>query len=470
MTGEPPESAAARAARAVAAAVPQARRDHLRPGYHFRPPAQWMNDPNGTIYRDGWYHVFYQHNPYGDDWGTVHWGHTRSRDIVHWEHLPIALCPSEELGEAHCFSGCLTAAAGGVPMVLYTSIPHEGREAAAEQWAALGDSELMTWQKHAANPILTQQAHGDLSVGDWRDPFVFGEAGRVFMVLGGKLPEERGGEAVVLLYEAANDALTCWQYRGVLFRHPVRELGSIECPNFLRLGDRFVLIVSPYGPVECFAGDFDIDRGAFTPDADGRIDHSDNFYATNVLFDEGGRCVLFGWVRGFPGSRGWNGCLSLPRILSTGPDGRLRQEPAPELQRLRDRAWRVGPLAVEDPQVPLPEAAGDMLEVQATLALGNARAVGLRLRRIDSGEMCAGATYDSTNLAVSGHHVPVDGGERTSLHLFLDRSVLEVFADGRECVTRIVDPGKAGVKVEVFAEGGSARVETLEVWTLQSVW
>jgi beta-fructofuranosidase len=103
-----PNPAIDRATQGVAAALMRAAADSTRPVYHFRPPAQWMNDPNGVIFHEGWYHIFYQHNPYGDNWGHMHWGHARSRDLVDWDHLPIALWPSLELGEEHCFSGCAT--------------------------------------------------------------------------------------------------------------------------------------------------------------------------------------------------------------------------------------------------------------------------------------------------------------------------------------------------------------------------
>ena len=98
-------AAVAEAMKAVAAAVPKAMADANRPVYHFHPPANWNNDPNGTIWYKGWHHLFYQHNPYGAVWGKMHWGHARSRDLVNWEHLPIALWPSKEKGEEHVFSG-----------------------------------------------------------------------------------------------------------------------------------------------------------------------------------------------------------------------------------------------------------------------------------------------------------------------------------------------------------------------------
>src|SRR5262245_20696977 len=100
--------ALARAITSASNAVARASADPARPVCHFRPPANWMNDPNGLIQHRGWYQLFYQHNPYGDQWGHMHWGHARSRDLIHWEHLPIALWPSKEAGEEHVFSGCAT--------------------------------------------------------------------------------------------------------------------------------------------------------------------------------------------------------------------------------------------------------------------------------------------------------------------------------------------------------------------------
>src|SRR5438552_13308335 len=100
--------AIARAMSSIAQAAGAAAADSRRPLYHFHPPANWMNDPNGPIYHQGYYHLFYQHNPYGEQWGHMHWGHARSRDLVRWEHLPIALWPSADKGEEHCFSGCAT--------------------------------------------------------------------------------------------------------------------------------------------------------------------------------------------------------------------------------------------------------------------------------------------------------------------------------------------------------------------------
>src|SRR5262249_47471432 len=151
----------------------------------------------GPIFHNGWYHLFYQFNPYGDDWGHMHWGHVRSRDLVTWERLPIALWPSLDLGEEHVFSGCAAVNTQGGLMLFYT---HLGSRL-PEQWAAVPeDADLLKWKKHPANPVLTEKLHGDVKVHEWRDPFAFRHDGKTYLVLGGNLNGNKGGEAVVNVY------------------------------------------------------------------------------------------------------------------------------------------------------------------------------------------------------------------------------------------------------------------------------
>jgi hypothetical protein len=118
-----------------------------------------MNDPNGPLWFNGWYHIFYRHKPFGDTWADMHWGHARSRDLVNWEHLPIALAPANELGETHCFSGCAVLN-NGVPAIVYTSVGGGERSAhnGAEQWPADSDDNILTWKKKPAL-ALTNAIH-----------------------------------------------------------------------------------------------------------------------------------------------------------------------------------------------------------------------------------------------------------------------------------------------------------------------
>ncbi|MCC9077445.1 glycoside hydrolase family 32 protein [Litorilinea aerophila] len=469
-----PNPAIARAMASVEAAAARAAADPTRPIYHFRPPANWMNDPNGTIYHNGYYHLFYQHNPYDDQWGHIHWGHARSTDLVHWEHLPIALWPSTELGEAHCFSGCARVNGQGQPMLFYTKVgpDQDGHRPPNEQWAALGDPDWITWQKHPANPILSLETHGGPPFeGDWRDPYIFEEAGRTFLVLGGAFDEV----AAVALYEADDDSLTRWHYRGLLHQSPRSAVRFHECPNFFKVGDQWILLTSPYRPVEYLTGTFHLDSLTFTPSRHGILDPGQgqvpNFYATNTLYDPTGRCILLGWVRGFPPGRGWNGCLALPRVLTLGPDGIPRQSPVPEVAQLRAEHTACADLPLS-PSGYVLDAEGDALEIHLSCRLGKAQAVELRLRRSPDGEEAIPVTWDGRSLTVAGTAVPLAEPTQPALklQLFLDRSVLELFADdGRIAVTRVIqaDPGHQGL--ELRAQGGTAHVESLDIWRMRPI-
>jgi beta-fructofuranosidase len=461
-----------RADRSVAEAAARVADDPARPQYHLLPTAQWNNDPNGPILHGGYYHLFFQHNPYGDGWGHMHWGHARSRDLVRWERLPIALAPSLEQGEEHCFSGCAVITRAGQPLLIYTSIgPNKSAADAADQWAALGSPDLLSWKKHPANPVLSEALHGDQKIYDWRDPFVFEHSGRTLAVLGGNLNRGQGGQAIVALYEAENDELTRWKYRGILFRHPDAEVGNIECPNFFPLDGRWVLIVSPHRPVEWFVGDFDADRGEFAWKTRGLVDPSDHYYAPNGLVDAQGRRVLWGWIRGFPGGRGWNGCLGLPRVLGVDAQGRLTQQTLPELSGLRGKPgeWREIEIPVDgERNLGL---AGRALEVEARFAPGPGGEVGLRLQSASQPEKFVDVTLRAGELEVAGAKAPLDAAsEGRTLRLFLDHSVLEAACGPLASITRVLEFGDGPIEIVPFAKGGTGKIEELTAWELGAIW
>lgn len=465
--------AIAQAMASVVAAIPKAQADPTRPIYHFCPPANWMNDPNGTIYHNGYYHLFYQHNPYGDDWGHMHWGHARSADLVYWEHLPIALWPSKEVGEEHCFSGCAGIDGEGRPILIYTMVgpgTHETRPD-NEQWAAIGDADWITWQKHPANPVLGLKTHGGPPFeGEWRDPFIFSEGGRTFLVLGGAYDDVAG----VALYEATDATLVNWRYQKLLYQKPRSEIRFFECPNFFKVDEHWVLITSPYKTLEYVVGDFDLDTLTFTPSTEGVLDPGfstvPNFYASNILYDEQGRCILLGWARGFASGRGWNGCLALPRILTIGPDGCPVQTPISQLQQLRNKRYRLADQIIDESGVVL-DIQGDALEIQALLESGDA-IVQVRLRRSIDGLRSVDIIYDGAVLNVAGTETPLQLGheEPLKLQIFLDKTLLEVFVNGgRVAVTRVIEAPLADIGVELVAHRGSASVIALEAWTMRGI-
>ena len=458
----------AKAQAAIQGAVEKASSDPTRPVYHFRPPAQWMNDICGAIYHKGYHHIFYALNPYGDGWGVdgSAWGHARSKDLVKWEHLPIALLPMTRRGVRRCNSGCVTRDANGRVMIFYTVVPKKGKRS---QWAAVAeDDELLSWRR-VKGPLMSVGAAGvpKNTNGGWSDPFVFKSAGRTFVTF-----KSCGG----LVCEAQDKALTKWKYVGRM------EGVSGECPNFFKLGDKWVLLRSTYPP-SYRIGQFRADKIAFTAEVDkgGTVDYvygpkrpgvwSRGFYGTNVLFDDTGRCVLFAWVSGFKPKRSWNGCMSLPRIITLDEDARLIQTPAPELKKLRGDAVVVKKMTVSDASKFISGAGGDTIEIVAEFHPGDAKAFGLKLRCGDDGKNALVIRQDAAKLNVAGTDVPVVIGKTLKLQIFLDRSVMEVFVnDGTHTVTRVVYPGRKDLKVAIFAEGGTAAIKAMTVWRMNRIW
>jgi beta-fructofuranosidase len=473
--GENVNETIARATAAIQSAAPRAQADPTRPIFHVVSPAQWMNDPNGPVFFKGYYHLFYQMNPFSDESGARalrYWGHVRSRDLVKWEPLPIALWPSDELGEESVWSGCCTINGDGQPMAFYTSIG-TGKSAfdQAEQWVAIGDADLIHWHKSPANPVLSDALNGDKKIYDWRDPFIFRDQKKTFLVTGGHMANS--GQAAVNIYEAENPELTKWKHRGVMFVRPDAGAPTVECPNFFKLGDRWVLFVSPYGKVQYFVGDFDAATCRFQAHSRGLLDDGSSFYAPNTMQVPNGRRLVWGWLNGFPGGHGWNGCLSLPRQLSLSRDGELRQNPAPQLSKLRGRRVEWKNIRLENGGITLPLPKTNTLEVRVEIDLQSAKRIHLEIRSGIKDAQPVAVNFDGAELQVMDAKAPLSlakGETKLALRIFIDRSVLEVFANETACVTKIISPLDASPTLEIRAEGGNAEAKTIQAWPINTIW
>ena len=473
-----------RAMAAVTEAAPRAAADPARPVYHFLPPAQWMNDVHGAFFHRGWYHVFFQFLPWSDDIAEVKaagigWGHARSRDLVHWQFLPPALLPRPQDNARALASGSSWIRSDGVPMLFYTHTPVGFPERKREPRGALPvDEDLLTWRTvdlglapgHSGVPADIPSI--------WADIYLFGHGERVFATF-----KQSDG----LVCEARNAELTSWRAVGHLggtASIAADEQGVAgECPNMLTLQGRCVLIRSTY-PISYVVGDFDPDRVTFAPDGAPRILdygyggavqpalHSRGLYGTTAFVDSHGRTILAGWVSGFAKGRGWNGCMSLPRVLSID-NGQLIQKPMPELTRLRRRHTHARNLELEDGAPLLTEARGKALEIVAELAPRDAASCGLRVRCRDDGAGGLAIRYTPGTLDVAGTRVPLQlaPGDTLRLHLFLDHSVMELFIQGgAAAVTRVGYPPEEDIAVALFAHGGVARAVSLDAWETASIW
>ena len=306
----------------------------MKPAWHYRPEANWINDPNGVVHHHGWYHLYYQYNPHGDRWGDIHWGHARSRDLLTWETLPVALCPQHERKELHCFSGGCCKDENGRPHFFYTSIgPEEaGRGAGhgAQQWFAEPADDDLTRLSQTDEGALMDDIHGGMHVREWRDPSVICYQGQYLMILGGCV-EEHG---CILLY--TSDDMRHWTYRHILARSEHADGKPWECPNIFCADGKVGLIYSPCAEVHVKTGTLDDDL-RFHEEQDEVLDPAawNGFYAPQVFTDEAGRVLLIAWMPECDNvpHKGWSGVMSLPRILHITADG-VHSEPVPGAETL----------------------------------------------------------------------------------------------------------------------------------------
>ena len=212
--------------------------DHHRPTYHYLPPSNWMNDPNGLIQWRGQYHLFYQYNPNGAFHGTIHWGHAVSDDLVHWRDLPIALAPTPGGPDKDgVYSGCALDH-DGVPTLMYTGVRPQVQCIARP--ADPNDPDLVAWKKHPGNPVIPDSPEG-MEVEGFRDPFVWQEDDGWYCIVGSGIVGTGGN---ILLYRSQD--LVHWEYLHELCRGELAKTGRMwECPNFFPLGDKHVLLISP---------------------------------------------------------------------------------------------------------------------------------------------------------------------------------------------------------------------------------
>jgi len=323
--------------------------DPHEPRWHVRAPRGWLNDPNGIGRWDGRWHVMYQWNPHDTVWGTIHWGHVSSSDLLRWEHEPTALTPRPgTLDAGGAWSG--VAVHDGDDIVLVYSAVSDAAVTATAGVAVARRGPDGRW----VQPDRIAAPHPDLpGVSEVRDPFLLTVGGRRFAVQGAGTPD--GG--AVLVHDAED--LDDWRLLGTLLRASdvpagLGAPGQVwECPQLVRVGDRWVLLVSWFergdGPerlgVTAYTGRLDVtgDTPRFVVEGSTALDHGPDLYAPQVVVADD-RVLLWGWVWESPAAgrtpdetaaAGWAGMLTCPRQLLLTGDGRAVTRPVAELAALR---------------------------------------------------------------------------------------------------------------------------------------
>jgi beta-fructofuranosidase len=456
--------------------------DPLRPEYHFLPPHNWMNDPNGPLWWKGQYHLFYQTNP-GPVSGAKQWGHAVSEDMLHWRHRPIALTPTPGGPDGDgCWSGSAIVF-DGVPTFLYAAVQsapleqstiREGNPTLREtqMLATAEDDGLLRWKK-LPNPVIAAPPTG-LAVTGFRDPCPWHEADGWYLGVGSGI---RGVGGCVLLYRSQD--LRHWEYLHPLIQGKARTADSSnpvgsgemwECPDFFPLGDRHCLLYSTEGKVYWTTGDYDARAHRYTPSRRGILDQG-AYYAPKSFLAPGNRRILWGWITETRPeaeyvAAGWAGVMSLPRVLAVDADGQLTMAVADEVEKLRGKEERFRVKAGTPLRLELPTLRRE-LHLGAT---GSLHAVTLRL-------LTSGNKAWELNLDVRGGKVhcgerefplPKSRPGEPALRLFLDGSVIEAFVGCSQTITSRVYAVKSGQTELEIAVDGEGVLELTE-WPLAAI-
>jgi fructan beta-fructosidase len=492
---------------AVAFGQPNAYNQPYRPQYHFSPREHWTNDPNGLVYFNGEYHLFYQYNPFGDVWGHMSWGHAVSRDLMHWQELSVAL-PEENavmiftgstVVDTHNTSGfCVDRKPCMVAVYTGHTPRTPARPAVQTQNVAYSNDRGRTWTKYSGNPVL------NLNLADFRDPHVFWAEEARRWVMAVALPNDHK----VLFYGSSD--LKAWQ-RLSEFGPAGAIGGQWECPTLTEVQvagasqKRWVLKVglNPGGlqggsGEQYFVGNFDGSR--FT---------NDNPSSTMLWTDYGKDCycaltfngmprgeppVMIGWMSNWQyaaktPTQPWRGQMTIPRRLQLRrlPEGlRLVQEPVGAIQGLRRGHFAWSGQKVEELNLALKEKARwNSFELRSTFLPGADGAVAWRLLAgggkyttvgYANGELFvdrtqSGVTDFSQDFPARTLAPLAIGNAPLELTILVDRSTVEVFAQGGQvAMTNLVYPPAGAQGMELSADGVKAGRIRVEAWELKSVW
>jgi fructan beta-fructosidase len=446
-----------------------------RPQVHFTPPRHWMNDPNGLVRYNGLWHLYYQHNPYGNQWGHMSWGHAASEDLFHWRDLPLAM--PEDSEENICrFSGSARVDeqnAGGMgedgqPVVVaaYTAV-HRGEPTTQDIHIAWSEDGL-AFREMGQNPVI---AIGSPKFGD---PRLLRLGGRWVLVSIEGRPQGR------VLFHASDD-LREWEQTGE-FTAPDEIPGIWECPDLFELPiagegtSRWVLKVNTTPARQSYYVVGIFDGMTFRAEEPPRLwDHGDVYaqqtYARSSAQD---RCVQLGWIVQEPSDdRPWTGMMSVPRELTlrrTGGELRLHQCPAVELEQMRHPCcWHIYDRTIAPDGTALTGAGGRALDLSLEVDGPGAGEVEL-LVPLDSGDLGVGYSEDALFInppqgdRLAAPLPPGDG--RTDLRVVLDRGVVEAFArDGAAALTAAFDPPQRFGELSMRAES-PAHLQVANAWPL----
>jgi fructan beta-fructosidase len=470
-------------------------KEPYRPQFHFTPATNWCNDPNGLVYNNGIYHLFYQHNPFGNVWGHMTWGHATSTDLVQWKHLPIAI-PEEK--DTMIFSGtCVVdknntsgfGKNGKIPMVaVYTAHIENVNQS---QHIAYSLDDGLSWTKYNANPIL------DLQKKDFRDPKIFWYAPKQYWVMAVMLPIEH----IMQLYSSFN--LKDWKHLSNF--GPVGDTSGVwECPDLTQVPiegmpgkKKWLLQMSMNATMQYFVGEFDgVHFKNENPTTEIlRPDYGTDYYAA-IAYNQLPSSQLptaIGWINNWNYANDipttpWKGAMSLPRTLSVKKEGNtwiLLQQPIAALQKLRGKAIEIKNTSVTGEQL-LPfnglqfemdvllKPDKNVTDCGIKITVGNNSFVNIGYNVKDNNiyidrQNCINSNFNANfkKHAVSKTKLRALQNGTLPLKIFVDNSIVEVFVQhGEKVLTAQFFSEAANTGVAYFSYGGNTQFRNSTAWTI----
>jgi fructan beta-fructosidase len=471
--------------------------EQYRPQFHYSPASNWCNDPNGLVYNNGTYHLFYQHNPLGNVWGHMTWAHATSKDLVHWKHLPIAI--PEENG-VMIFSGtCVIdknntsgfGKNGKVPMVaVYTGHIENVNQS---QHIAYSLDDGITWTKYANNPVL------DLHKKDFRDPKIFWQQQKKYWVMAVMLPVEH----IVQFYSSKN--LKEWQHLSDF--GPAGDTSGVwECPDLTQVPiegmpgkKKWLLQTSQNASMQYFVGEFD--GTSFTnenpTDKVYRPDYGPDYYAA-IAYNQLPAAILptaIGWINNWNYANDipttpWKGAMALPRTLSlkkVNNEWLLIQKPVAAINAQAKKILQLKNEMVEGKKM-LP-AKNTQFKLQLTIEPPAASVSGVRIANgndhyfeigyDEAKQVCYTDRSKAGNNSFSESFKKLSRFEKTialqhkklQLEIYFDNSIAEVFVNGGEAVFTVqLFPAEKETGIELFSTGAAASFSNISLWQMKTVW
>ncbi|MCL6572119.1 MAG: glycoside hydrolase family 32 protein, partial [Bacillus sp. (in: Bacteria)] len=499
---------------AVAAASESAKHDEYRLQYHVMPPGGWMNDPNGHVHFKGEYHLFYQHHPYSDKWGPMHWGHAVSSDLIKWKHKEIALKPGQFYDKNGIFSGS-GIQVGNEHWLYYTGHidkyldqvfdefnlkrPNPGSESAnpfIRQVQCLAKSvDGENYQKYENNPVIeTEQIPAGIKIEDFRDPKVWRHEGTFYLVVGARSTDEIG----YVLFYVSKDGIE-WDY---LNQYSLgRDYGTVwECPDLFELDGKHVLLFSPQDKPRvgnsfenvhstiALIGSFDYATGDFTLEHGQELDQGFDFYAPQSTLTKDGKRVLIAWMNmwdiDYPLHKldhGWNGSVTLPRQL-TIKNGKLLQTPYHTIEKYKQFPVEFNDFEVSG-EYKNSALNGNCQQIDIEFVMTNSDKFVMEFFKGEKENISLNfnktknevtlnrikSEYRIDSLVVKNDYVrsqSLDLSKKVKLSIFLDVSSIEIFINGGEQVFTSLFFSKELSEGVNLHSNGTVYVEKLTKWEI----